>query len=385
MHDFPPNPVRSFLWIAGVALAATFAWPVHAQTTTAAKQAATQKKLDAVKSDIAALARKQRDTGAERDSINSQLAAQASQLQTAARAVQASDDAIAAVQTRLHALQEQRDAIHKHLHDQRAALADLLRAAYAVGRGSDLRLLLGDADVSRIARALAYSRYFQHDRAQRIHALLGDLSRLDTVQASITQEQQTLQATRGERAQQIQTLTRQRAAQQVLLAQANARLKDQAQRLQTLHDNQKSLSRLLEKLRDVFADLPNKLPADTPFARLRGKLPWPAHGSVQDSGEGVRIKAAAGSAVHAVAHGRVAYADWLRGYGMLLIIDHGDGWMSLYGDNETLARSVGDWVDAGDTIGTASATRGTNAGVYFSLRHHSKPVAPLPWLAGHKN
>ncbi|HET7360170.1 MAG TPA: peptidoglycan DD-metalloendopeptidase family protein, partial [Rhodanobacteraceae bacterium] len=344
-------------------------------------EAAAKQKLDAVKAKIAALAKAQRQTGAQRNQLNAALSAQADRLAAASRAVHGTATAIAAKQRQLHQLGDERDALGQRLDSQRAALADLLRAAYALGRGSDLRLLLGDEDVARMARALAYSKYFQRDRVTRIRSLLGDLARLDEVKAALVRERQALEDKRGELAQQAEALARQRTRQQQLLAQADAQLQDQHRRLAALRQDQQALNRLLEKLRDVFADIPEAMPADTPFARLRGSLPWPAKGTLHDSGDGVRIAASRGSEVRAVAHGRVAYADWLRGYGMLVIIDHGNGWMSLYGDNEAVLRGVGDWVDAGDAVGTAGATAGDDAGIYFELRHDGKPVDPRPWLA----
>ncbi|MGB5850655.1 MAG: peptidoglycan DD-metalloendopeptidase family protein, partial [Rhodanobacter sp.] len=118
-------------------------------------------------------------------------------------------------------------------------------------------------------------------------------------------------------------------------------------------------------------------------ADIRGKLPWPASGAVNPFGNGVLIKAAAGSEVHAVARGRVIYAGFLRGYGMLLILNHGNGWMSMYGNNESLLHGVGDEVEAGEAIGTASAVTGVNTGVYFELRKGGKPVDPAGWLRKH--
>jgi septal ring factor EnvC (AmiA/AmiB activator) len=361
--------------------AALWSMQAHAAAQGKARQAETQRKLDAVKAKIADLAKAQRRTGAQRDDLNARLAAQADTLAAASRAVRDTEAAIAGKQQELEKLGKERDAIGQRLDGQRAALAELLRAAYALGRGSDLRLLLGDEDIARIARALAYSRYFQRDRVTRIRSLLGDLARLDEVQAALAAERKALEDKRTELAAQAQALGDERAQQRRLLAQADAELKSQQQRLAALKRDQKSLDQLLESLRNVFADIPKALPADTPFTRLRGHLPWPAPGALRDSGAGVRIAAARGSEVHAVAHGRIAYADWLRGYGMLVIVDHGNGWMSLYGDNESLLRGVGDWVDAGDAVGTAGATSGANAGVYFELRHNGKPVDPRPWLA----
>jgi len=148
---------------------------------------------------------------------------------------------------------------------------------------------------------------------------------------------------------------------------------------------------LLAKLRDIFADIPKHLAGAEPFADLRGRLGWPLHGKLavrfgspadgERASQGVLIEAKNGSEVHAVSHGRVVYADWLRGYGLLLIVDHGDGYLSLYGYNETLLKDVGDWVDANEAVATSGDSGGRKAaGLYFELRHDGKPVDPGAWL-----
>ena len=121
--------------------------------------------------------------------------------------------------------------------------------------------------------------------------------------------------------------------------------------------------------------------AGTVIADIRGNLPWPATGAVHSYGNGVLIKAAGGSEVHAVARGKVIYAGFLRGYGLLLILNHGNGWMSMYGNNEALLHGVGDQVEAGTAIGTASAPSGVNTGSYFELRKGGQPVDPRSWLS----
>ena len=174
----------------------------YAQTDEAqrkAQQAQTQQKLDAVRAQIAQLAAARRATGTQRDQINATLARQAQQLNDAARALHETDAAIEAKSQSLAQLQDQRSRLESRLSGQRAALAQLLRAAYALNRGSDLSLLLGDEDVSRIARALAYSRYFQHGRVQRIRALLADVAKLDQVKQGIESEQAALRTQRGQR------------------------------------------------------------------------------------------------------------------------------------------------------------------------------------------
>ncbi|KGI79000.1 hypothetical protein LF63_0101775 [Oleiagrimonas soli] len=358
------------------------AWPRVSHADDAKQQQAQAKaKLDAVKKQIAQLTREQRDTSTRRDKLNAELARQADQLNAAARAVRESDAAIAAKHDALDKLDAQRKPLQAKLHAQRAALADLLRAAYALGHGSDLRLLLGDDDIARIGRALAYSRYFQRDRIERIRSLMQDLIKLQTLQQQIADEQQALQQERAQRQAHRQALSDARDRQRALLAKVQDQLKQQGQQLSQLQRNQKNLSDLIARLSNVFADIPRSLPDDTPFAKRRGHLPWPVRGKLVRNGDGVSIDAKRGSTVRAVAHGRIAFANWLRGYGMLIIVDHGNGWMSLYGDNESLLRDVGDWVNAGDSLGTVGIETGGHEGVYFGLRHQGKAVDPRPWLS----
>ncbi|HEX7340822.1 MAG TPA: peptidoglycan DD-metalloendopeptidase family protein [Rhodanobacteraceae bacterium] len=374
-----------FLYLScGLCLTASLTFmPIPAHAGITGQQTSVKKKLAAVKQRLQALADKQRATAGKRDAINTRLAAQADQLNAAAHAVRTGNRAIAASQSRLNALEKQRATLKTSLASQREALADLLRAAYKIQNGSNLRLLLGDADMAKLARTLAYSRYFQHDRIQRIRALLGQLASLNRIEAGITQQQQALKAARAQGQQRLAALQASRQKQQALLAKVDAQLKTQHRQMRQLEQNRQTLDKLLVRLRNVFADIPDHLPASTLFAHRRGKLPWPVHGKVQRYNEGITIRAARGTPVRAVAHGRVAFANWLRGYGLLVIIDHGNGWMSLYGGNESLETSVGDWVNAGQPIATAGASASDASGVYFGLRHRGKPVNPLPWLAKH--
>jgi septal ring factor EnvC (AmiA/AmiB activator) len=385
---------------AALVLLATVSTPLRARASAPRSEQTeqrneTRQQLAALHAQMEALARQQADTASRRDRATAELAKQANAVAVAARAVHDTDAAIASGQQQLAQLKQQRIELQQHLDSQRAAIADLLRATYTLGRGSDLQLLLGDQDLARIARALVYSKYFQNDRLQRVQQLMGDLARLQQLEASITAEQQALEATRAERAQQAQALAAQRSAQQKLVAQTDAQYKDQATHLAVLKQNAQALDQLLEELQQAIdaaarqaeraarerPGAPGRSPSPPSRANIRGNLPWPASGAVVSYGSGVLIKAAGGSEVHAVARGRVVYAAFLRGYGMLLILNHGDGWMSMYGNNETLLHRVGDQVDAGQAVGTASAPTGINTGVYFELRQHGKPVDPRSWLS----
>lgn len=366
---------------------AAFAAPPASSTapeTASSREAETRAKLAQVRSEIAKIAEAQHATAAKRDAINAKLSEQATQLDRAARAVQDSNAAIASKTAALATLERQRAQLESGLASQRAALADLLRAAYTLNRGSDLTMLLGEDDIAKIDRALAYSRYFQQDRVAHIRALLGQVAKLDQVKASIEAEAAALQQQRTERAAQVAQLEQARDAQAALLAEANRRLAQQKDRLAALRRDADALDQLLKQLQNVFADIPAQLGKSTPFGALRGKLPLPVAGTPRSGAgalaQGLVIAAKAGTAVRAVAYGRVAWADFMRGYGILVIIDHGGGWMSLYGGNESASVEVGDWVKPGQRIATVGRDP-EQGGAWFGLRHDGTPVDPQGWFA----
>ena len=394
-----PIPVRCARPLAcavtgalAIVIASQPAWALQ-DSKTKAEQAEAQKKLQDLHSKMEALAKEQAETAAKRDSATTELAKQANAVAGAAKAVRETDNQLSAKQKELADLQTQRAELQKSLEGQHAAIAELLRATYELGHGSDLRLLMGDDDVARIAQALAYSKYFQEDRVARVQKLMGDLAKLQDLETQITAQQQALQSARAERETQAKALEQQRAAQARLVADTDAQYKDQASKLAALKQNEASLNALVATLQKAIDEAAREAeraakanegkaapPAGKGLANIRGNLPWPAAGVVNTYGNGVLIKAPGGSEVRAVAPGRVVYAAFLRGYGMLVIVTHGGGWMSMYGNNETILHGVGDQVTAGEAVGTASAPTGVNTGVYFELRQNNQPVDPRTWL-----
>ncbi|QAU25496.1 peptidase M23 [Dyella sp. M7H15-1] len=390
------HPLSAALIACAIAFFAIVPIPVRAAQDgkTQAQQAEARQQLADLRTKMQALTKEQADTAARRDSANAALAKQSDAVASAARAVHDTDAQIAAKQQQLDQLQTQRNALNQHLDSQRAAIADLLRATYTVGQGSDLRLLLGDEDIARIARSLAYSKYFQQDRVQKVQELMTQLTQLQDLENQVATDQQALQATRTQRQQQASALEQQRKSQQQLASQIDAQYKNEAQKLTAMKQNEQSLNDLLVKLQKAIDEAareaerkaranPTVPGANTgkALANIRGNLPWPAAGPVHSFGNGVLISAPRGSEVHAVAAGRVVYAHFMRGYGQLIILSHGNGWLSMYGNNETLLHGVGDDVASGESLGTAMLVTSDSNGVYFELRHHGQPVDPRTWLS----
>ncbi|MGA8278493.1 MAG: peptidoglycan DD-metalloendopeptidase family protein [Rhodanobacteraceae bacterium] len=367
------------------------AQPSGSDSARTAREIETRHKIERIRDEIKTLTEARRVTSDERNESVRDLREKEIAIGTVAKALHELDVKLAEQRQELDALEMQRAGLAAALRLQRRGLADLLRSAYMLGHGEELKLLLQQEDGSSIARVLAYHRYFERARIARIDALLGDLKRLTDVRKEIAVKTRDLATTRAAREADSTRLDAERDQRRKLLVALDATLKDQTARIAVLGKDEKALKALLEKLRDVFADIPQQLSGAQPFASLRGHLAWPlrgklvtAFGAVDASrrkSAGWLISAKAGSAVHAISYGRVAFADWFRGYGLLMIIDHGDGYLSLYGYNEALLKDVGDWVRAGETIAESGASGGQpSAGVYFELRHRGQPVNPRAWL-----
>lgn len=368
--------------------------PAPAPSSSAAPSAEerdAQSKLETTRAEIRKLAEQRRQTEAEKGGIAAELRERETRIAAIARELRLLEEKLAEQQQALTALQARQRELDDKLKTQRDALAALLRSAYALGRHEELKLILQQTEVATTSRVLAYHRYFQRARTDRIGELLADLADLAQVQQAIEAQVTQITTTRSERNAESARLDAERVERRSMLDGLDASLRDQGERLAALGKDEAALLDLLERLRDVFADIPKQLQAAEPFATRRGRLPWPLTGKVavgfgssDDSGRaisGIVVAADNGAEIRAVSHGRVAYADWLKGYGLILILDHGDGYMSLYGYNETLLKDVGDWVDAGEPIATAGASGGRRTtGLYFELRARGKPLDPRGWL-----
>ncbi|WP_290886367.1 peptidoglycan DD-metalloendopeptidase family protein [Arenimonas sp.] len=357
----------------------------------ARQEAEAQKKLEALRAQIKTITAEQRSVDAERGEATRELRAADATVSEAVRALRRTEAGIATQELELQQLEARQAELEIGLADQREALAALVRSAYALGRHEQLKLLLAQDRMSDLARVLAYHRYFQADRQQRITGLMAELRELAAVAQQITDQRQILEAARAQQQTELAALEAQRGERAGVLAALEARFKDRAARLATLGRDEKSVLKLLEQLQDAVADIPRQVDDNRPFATRRGQLGRPLAGSVLAAfggrlpdgrtSDGLLIAGTAGAEVRAAAPGRVAYSDWLKGYGLLVILDHGDGWMSLYAFNDALLKDVGDWVRGGEPLATVGSSGGQGRpGLYFELRRNGQPQDPKPWL-----
>lgn len=345
--------------------------------------------LKKLQTEIGAITRELDSARGELDGLQKQLRDSEQRLGELARAMTDQRAAIDAIQAELQALQGRRETLQASADEQKGLIARELRAAWQQGQQAEVRLLLNQEDPHTLARLLAYYRYILRARQHSIDAFQATLAELEEVRQAILARSAELEA--GQRAldeQQTAELAVQ-AERSKLLETLQARITDQDRELQQLQAERKEVEQLLEALERAVVDL--QLPEDTrPFAEMRGKLPWPvsgkrdnSFGSARSGGlqwQGVNLLAEAGTPVRAIHHGRVVYADWLRGLGLLLILDHGNGFMSLYGHNQSLLREVGEWVNAGTQISTVGSSGGlASPALYFEIRRQGRPVDPVGW------
>ncbi|MFA5626347.1 MAG: peptidoglycan DD-metalloendopeptidase family protein [Thiohalomonadaceae bacterium] len=291
---------------------------------------------------------------------------------------------------RLDDLQKRRKDLQGSIAMQRQQLAQQIRAAYVMGRQEYLKILLNQENPATLGRALTYYDYLNRARAKRITTMLAAVQQLEDVQQEIEFENQRLGQIRDEQRQHQAKLKKTLATRSDLLAELKQEMNSKDQRLKGMLADERELEKLIMALAQALGDIPPEAGNQQLFAKLRGKLPWPVQGRIVASygsprlgnivWQGVLLGANEGLPVRAVFHGRVAFADWLRGFGYLMILDHGDGYMSLYGNNQSLHKEVGDWVAAGETIASVGASGSDNrTGVYFEIRRKGKPQDPTRW------
>jgi septal ring factor EnvC (AmiA/AmiB activator) len=276
------------------------------------------------------------------------------------------------------------------LQSERTSLANQARAAYMIGRQEELKLLLNQTNPASLGRTLTYYGYLAEQRSQKIKSIQNDETRLQQLVVQIEQQTQELQKLQDEATQEIAELQHARAERSVAVAALTKQLESGNQELGNLKREEQAVESLVAELARMMQDFPTD-PSQS-FDRMRGKLPWPVSGSLsahyqaprENSGgvrwNGVMIATERGAKVRAPFYGRVVYADWLQGLGLLMIVGHSGGYMTLYGHAEVLYKSVGDKVAPGDVIAALSDTEGAKPQLYFEIREGRKTVDPKLWL-----
>ena len=290
----------------------------------------------------------------------------------------------------LSVLHAERNTYLDSLEKRREILASQIMSAYRLGRESRLKLVLNQDSPALLSRTLAYYDYFSRSQAAQINELRQVLKTLDEMQVNINVKLSELDEVQKSQQEVLNEMTGQRNKRQAVIDSLFSQIDTDETRITELQRDQQDLEALLDRLTDALSDIPTDLGERNGLLDMKGKMPIPVKGRVKQAygqprtaglrWQGWLINARVGSEVKAIANGRVVYSDWLRGYGLLMIIDHGDGFMSLYANNESLLRTVGDWVEPGSNISSVGTSPLNGNGLYFEIRKDGKAVDPAVWL-----
>ncbi|WP_455209531.1 murein hydrolase activator EnvC family protein [Kaarinaea lacus] len=360
-------------------------------TTASAENAAQQEQLAKLQQQIDALQKELEADNKEKDQAVYKLKQAEKDIAGQMSKLQSIDQQLKQQQVKLDSLINQQRDLQHQMSTHRDFLIKQIQAAYVMGRQEYIKLLLNQQNPSDIARMVVYYQYFNASRVDRLNEINHNLASLQDVREQIQGKTIELKAlrTKAEENQHLLAVTQRQRRE--LVANLSTRLKSKDEALTNLLRNEQHLKRLLNQLEDELKDVQLDLAPPEEFVTQKGKLPWPTQGNVtarfgssRQTGDlkwqGVVIQTQAGNAIRAIAYGRVIFADWLRGFGMLIIVDHGKGYMSLYGHNQQLHKKLGDWVQGNEIIAIAGDSGGQKtSSLYFEIRHNGVPQNPDKW------
>ena len=297
------------------------------------------------------------------------------------------NSAISAKQDRLATLNEELNQLGENLRQEKTLLSEQVRAMYRTGRNDYIKLLLNQENPTLFGRVLAYHDYYNRARTKRIGVIRLTQEQLAALQEKINGDKEELISLRSGKEAKLAELNAHRQDREILLVRSRRFIDDQDRQLQVLLKTEQELGELLTRLKRSEEKYEDELS----FASLKGTLKWPVHGKITSrygetkkggklKSRGVTFASAAGTEVHAISSGTVVYADWFRNLGLLLILDHGNGFMSLYGYNEVLLKKAGDRVGKNNPIARTGDTGGQKyPGLYFEIRREGTPLNPSLW------
>ena len=383
-----PLPVHPFRIAASLVIALSLATPVGADD-----RAERERQLRAVQQKIEKLSQA---IGVKQDSKSryiKQLKSIERDIGEVNRKIRALDQRIAAKKSELKQLRTNRLEAQRQLSRESDTLAEQVYVAFTLGREERVKLLFSQRDPARLQRNLVYYQYFSDARAELIGEVRRHIDRIVETEALIGLARRDLEKSQRALESQKASLKRDLGKRRNIIASLDQQLEKQGGELARLRDEAAQLQELIDSIQEILDDAPEDEIRRDAFADLQGKLAWPVDGKLRRlygrrkprsdlRWQGVVIEAEGGSEVRAVSHGRIAFADWLRGFGNLIIVDHGDAYLSLYGHNESLFKAAGDWVEAGEVIASVGQSGGQpRPALYFEIRKRGKPQNPTAWCS----
>lgn len=349
-----------------------------------------ERELEEVRERISSLKKSMDESAAARDRVTGEL--QAAEIEIADKRIRLQElererDYSARRKAELDARLADREA---ELDEESGELAAQVRAAYMSGNQERVKLLLNQRDPATLGRLMAYYGYLNEHRSANIDAVTAAIRELAELRAAVAAEEARIADLARERYAELTRLNEAQERRRGLLDELQEKIADESAEVERLVAQEKDLARLIAELTSILSDYP--ITSEDPFSQHKGRLTWPVAGRlIHDFGQprvsdrvkwnGVVLAAPRGREVRSVYHGRVVFADWLAGLGLLVIVDHGEDYMTLYGYNETILKNAGDWVAPGDVIATVGDSGGQNqSALYFEVRRGTRPLNPRHWV-----
>lgn len=385
----PPKKLIPVHWFYLVALFVTLFTP--SSDAAQANRAQAEKELKILKAAIADIQEELERNLNQQSQAQRRIRVIDKQLAEASSALRNTQTKISSEKNKLHALKVEQTDKQALRETQRAQLAKQLKSAYISGKQEYVKLILNQEDPTKVSRMLEYFRYLNQARIDDIEALQQTLQRLQTIEQDIQTTLVSLTDLEAKQKNQKKEQISLKQEQQVALAQLKNSYSDQNSRLEKLRRDEQELAKVIASIEKTLRQFAPKQSLSG-LSKYKNKLQWPAKGSIlyrygsnklgnRLKWNGILIGAKEGDTVHAIHHGQIVFADWLRGYGLLVIVDHGQGYLSLYGQNQTLMKSPGDWVEAGEPLATSGGSGGSGEpGLYFEIRYKGKPQNPVAWI-----
>jgi septal ring factor EnvC (AmiA/AmiB activator) len=307
------------------------------------------------------------------------------------RKIRSSENKIKKKRVEMEKLKQSRAKHQKQLMQENKFLAQQVYAAFTLGQQEKLKLLFSPTNPGMLQRNLVYYQYFSEARVELIDTVEQNIVRMIETEAGINKIRLALESSHKLLKLQKAALDKDKSKRKQIISSIDQQLTKQGGDLSRLEGEASQLQKLISSIQEILIETPEPKLDRRAFAKLKGDLAWPVKGKVAKlfgkqkkpsnlQWQGIMIYAPAGNHVRAVSHGRVAFADWLRGFGYLIIIDHGNSYLSLYGHNESLFKSAGEWVESGDIIGSIGSSGGKQKpGLYFEIRKKGKPQNPTRW------
>lgn len=373
-----------------------------------AAEPGSRQELDQIKAEIGKLREVLQQFKGQRAELQKSLKKSETDINKTQKQIRQIEQQLQKQEQELQKLQQQRETMQRAKTEQQDQIGRQVRAAYEIGQQNRLKALLNHEDSATVTRAMVYYDYFNRARAEQIDAYIELLSRLDTLQPEIERRSEELRVARSELDKERRQLQQAHAERSKALLAINSSIQNKGEELKQRARDRDALEQVLKKIerearareaktrekqehQSLASSQLQPVGGGRPFRELRGQLPWPVAGKPENRfgssrygsemrWQGINIRAREGDHVQAIHNGKVVFADWLRGSGLLIILDHGDGYISLYAHNQTLLKSVGDTVKAGEFIATVGSSGGEDrAALYFEIRHKGVPTNPAEW------